>query len=211
MLDKGKFKEGMSVLCEMFSREPSKFLLQGYYMVLQSLTEEQFERAIENILADRKYNKLPLPAEIKEMVLGKAEDKAIMALDKLEKGMARIGKYNSAVFDDPLIHAVVETMGGWIKLCSMEWEEWKFARKDFERIYKAYMANFDRINIPTRLIGISEHQNDFNCLDVKTQVEYAGDKQQALAWIAGRETKAPEIENKNVYLLGQLVNGSGVE
>jgi hypothetical protein len=30
----------------------------------------------------------------------------------------QVGAYQSVVFDDPLIHLVLEDLGGWIKICS---------------------------------------------------------------------------------------------
>lgn len=178
MLDEAKFNEGMAILCEMFGREANKFLLKGYFMVLKDLSNEQFEHAITHVMGSHKFSKMPLPAEIKEQVLGKSEDMALLALDKLQKAMSKKGKYASVCFDDPLIHACVSSLGGWIKLCSMELEEWKWVKKDFERLYKAFASNPEaKIQIPDHLPGIIETQNSANGYQVdKLRIEYVGEK-----------------------------------
>ncbi len=177
MLDPKKFNEGMAILCEMFDRQATDFLLKGYYMVLKDLSPQEFETAIGYVLESHKFCKMPLPAEIKECIRGNQTDKAILALDKLERAMSSVGKYRSIVFDDPLIMAVVSSMGGWPKLCSMDADEWKWSRKDFEKIYRAYSAQpLERLQIPERLAGIAERDNGAKGFDEVPQIAFVGER-----------------------------------
>lgn len=163
MLNEKEFNQGMAMLCEVFERKPTEFFLTAYYSVLQDLTDDEFLRAVSSVLASHRFAKMPLPAEIKEQIRGASQDAAIIALDKLERAMARQGAYRSISFDDPLIHAVVSSMGGWPKLCQMEQEDWKWARKDFERLYKAFSSHPEsRLQIPDHLSGIAELSNNAN-------------------------------------------------
>lgn len=159
MLNKTKFSEGMSLLCETYQREPSKLLMKAYYMALKDLNDTDYEQAIGNVLQDRKFNKMPMPGEIREYATGSIDDKATLAYDAFTKGKAKTGAYDSVCFDDKIIHAVVEAMGGWSGLngvCMITEDEWRFKRKEFIDLYKAISRQSGR-EIPEKLIGISEY------------------------------------------------------
>lgn len=171
MLNQTTFNEGMGLLCETFGREATVLLLKAYYAVLGRLTDAEFQISVVKVLESKTFNKLPLPAEILEMTQGKKQDQAILALANLEKGIARIGRYRSAQFEDPIIMACVESMGGWIQVCSYEMREWEFKRKDFLRLYEAFLANPDRVQAPSRLVGYAEQTNDFMCTPGQIEVK----------------------------------------
>ena len=187
MLDERKFNEGMAMLCEMFDRQPSKFLLSGYFMVLQDLSDEEFDQAIRSVMGSHRFAKMPLPAEIKEQIRGLNQDAAIVALDKLERAMARHGAYRSVQFDDLLIHAVVSSLGGWPKLCQMEMAEWKWVRKDFDRLYKAFSVQpAGRLEIPERLAGIAEISNNANGYETPEEIVKIGYADKGLTVVRGK-------------------------
>ena len=149
------FKEGMAMLCAQVEREPSDILLKGYEIVLRDLTDEQFQGAVFKILKTKRFQKLPMPAEILEMVYGSTDDRAVLAISKIEQAWrSGIGSYDSVVFDDPLIHLIINQAGGWEKVCSVPEDEWKFMRKDFEKQYKAFAASGTHgRDVPTVLHG----------------------------------------------------------
>lgn len=53
----------------------------------------------------------------------------------VDKTVKSDGVYTSVKFSDPVIHSVINAMGGWVALglCSMD--EWKWKQKEFERLY----------------------------------------------------------------------------
>lgn len=163
------FLKGMSALCAVFDREPTDVLLGAYYSVLKGLTAEEFEIAVGNILTTCKFHKLPLPAEIIEAARGSNADRAVLALDKVEKAIREVGGYRTVMFDDPVIHAVIESMGGWVSICEMTSQEWKFARKDFLRLYEAFSrTNFDT-HPPQQLPGRHDTENNARGINHKTK------------------------------------------
>jgi len=181
MLDKTKFAEMMTMLCEVFGKEPTKPLIAAYYMALKDMTQQELERAIEGILT-KKFNKMPLPAEILEFIHGNLEDRAMLALEKVERAMRDVGGYRSVVFDDPVIHMVIESFdGGWPGLCAIPEREWKFARKDFLKLYQAMSKEKNRRPVP-KLVGIHEHINQLNGCEYKGRPVVVGDRKRALAW-----------------------------
>ena len=159
MLSEKQFREGMAILCETFQREPTRLLLKAYYLALKDMSEQEFEKAIGNILQGRKYNTLPMPAEIREAGCGSLDDKALIAYDAFAKGKSQTGAYDSIAFEDKIIHAVIMAMGGWSGengVCMITEDEWKFKRKDFLDLYKTISRNPGR-DIPEKLIGLGEH------------------------------------------------------
>lgn len=155
-LDFEVFEKGMAMMCVIANREPNDILLSTYYALLKDLDDEQFQRSVSNVLKDRKYTTLPLPADIRESALGKLDDEAVLALAKLERATSTWGAYRSIIFDDPIIHAIVQSFGGWPAVCRMEVDEWKFRRIEFLKVYKAFAPNLNRLQLPMKLGGVGE-------------------------------------------------------
>jgi len=133
--------------------------MKAYYMSLKDLNNEAFERAIMIVLQDRKYNKMPMPAEIRQAVLPDLDERAILAYDAFTKGKAQTGKNDSVCFEDKIIHAVIMAMGGWASdygVFMITEDEWKFKRREFIDLYKAIAHQSGR-EMPDKLIGLGEH------------------------------------------------------
>jgi len=156
MLTKKKLSEAMVMLCEMYERQPTKPLLEGYWLVLKHMDEQEFNRSIENILSSRKYASLPKPAEILEYSMPDTDAIAILAIEDIERAISRAGAYRSVTFQDPVINSVVDSLGGWAYVCKMDLDEWKWAKKEIPKLYKVYAK---RESHPTHLIGIAEREN----------------------------------------------------
>lgn len=152
-MDKKQFAEIMTLLCEIYNRQPSKSLLAAYYMGLNDLTIEQFKEAVSNLIKTRTYQSLPKPAEIREQITANLEDIALMAWKSLKDAMESVGAYQSPDFEDYIIPACVDSLGGWSKLCRTESDELKWVQKDFERLYRAFAKNGHQ---EVRLIGLGE-------------------------------------------------------
>jgi Domain of unknown function (DUF6475) len=181
MLSKTTFRNGMATLCEIYEREPTDLLLKAYYATLKILSDEEFTKAVGAVMSNNVFNKLPRPAEIMEMVNGKPEDAAQIALRKLEEGLQKYGCYDSVAFDDPLIHAVVQGMGGWIAVSEASaTEEWKWLRKDFEKLYLALVRNRPAaLRTPPTLAGFHEIGNNARGFESHVEVKFIGDEKKA--------------------------------
>lgn len=131
-MKKEKFTEGMSLLCEVYGKSPSTLFLKAYWLILKGLTEKEFEKAVIGILDNKTFNSMPTPAEIKDQIRG---DEALEAWLLVCKMISQHGAYMSIIFPDPVIHSVIEAMGGWVQLCQTPTEEMKWKQKDFERLY----------------------------------------------------------------------------
>ena len=56
---------------------------------------------------------LPKPADVVRVIEGGTVDAATLAWVKLQDAAARVGAYNSVVFDDPHIQHAIADLGGW--------------------------------------------------------------------------------------------------
>ena len=115
-----------------------------YFLALKDLSREEFMNGFIRLLKDREYTNFPSIAEIRKYSLWlKEEDietRIHIAKEKLKYAIKIFGAYQSVAFDDPNIHAVIDSLGGWIKVCTMGEEELeKFITFEFKKVYKAYL------------------------------------------------------------------------
>ena len=161
-MTKHEFFPLFTLLCETYNREATKSLSMAYYMVLDGLTVDEFQKAVKSILASRKYSTMPLPADLLEAVHGSTEDKALIALAELESAIGRHGTHKSVCFQDRHIMAAVQAIGGWVSIGTMEQKEWEFKRKEFLKVYQASLRSPGGFDAPRYLVGVAEQQNRFN-------------------------------------------------
>lgn len=102
---------------------------------------------------------VPKPADIVKLIGGGTQDGALVAWSKVDRAIRSAGPWQSVVFDDPIIHAVIRDMGNWTILCATDSDEYPFKAKEFENRYRGYRIRGDVGEYPRRLIGYSEAHN----------------------------------------------------
>ena len=102
---------------------------------------------------------LPKPADVVRMMGGTTKDAAIIAWNKVDRAVRGVGGYATVVFDDPLIHRVVEELGGWIWLNAQTNDEWPFLEKRFCDHYRVYKARGEVPDYPPKLGGVTDLEN----------------------------------------------------
>ncbi len=143
----------MTLLGEAFDSPPSKEKIEIYWRALRDLSIGALERGCINVLNTKKFSTFPLVAEIRAAISGNDGLKAwILA----RKAVSKHGAYMSVIFPDPVIHSVVEAMGGWKAFCYCTDKERPFKQKEFERLYEV-MKEGNRH--PEKCIGIHEISN----------------------------------------------------
>lgn len=166
MMKPQTFEEGMAVLAATYpSIAMSDKTLIVWKILVDDLDEKAFMDSILSICRSTRdiYPGTNIVAMIREGVYGTAKDASVIALAEVEKAFRSVGAYSSIAFSDPLIMVAITRMGGWTKLCSISEDEWKFARKDFLRLYEASTREAIDINqVPKALPGIHEVSNEFN-------------------------------------------------
>lgn len=181
------FEKIMTSLNELYgdpAKQISDLKMELYYTALKDLTIEQLNDAVNVLFQTKTIKTWPLPAEIRQAVEGNPTDKAHVALDKLIGAVRSIGPYQSVIFDDPAIHAFVQSYGGWEEMCDKTVEEWKYIRNEF---MKAYPGLSGRQDVPLKLTGIHESNNNRGGWgDHKIPAIIVGDEKKALAWTEQR-------------------------
>jgi len=118
---------------------------------------EQVSKALSAHAVDPERGQFaPKPADVVKALAGTKTDRARLAWSKALDAMGRVGAWKSVAFDDPIIHAVIEDLGGWVKLCRTELDSYTEHR--FCESYRAYVNRPDLV-YPSKLIGEFEAVN----------------------------------------------------
>jgi hypothetical protein len=94
-----------------------------------------------------------------KMLQGSTMDSALVAWSKFERALGAIGRYQSVIFDDAIIHRVVIEMGGWMSFGDKDMKEWPFVRNEFVNRYRGYKMRSECPDYPAVLIGITDANN----------------------------------------------------
>lgn len=185
--DKLEFAMLMQGLAEVFS--PDKPLTEAfvviYYEALKGFKIKDIRQAVNKVMVERVFNGMPKPAEIVNKIRGEESDRATLAWNKLTKAIRRVGPYSSVMFDDPVIHACIEALGGWPKVCFVLEDELQWLQRDFIAQYKVMQGR------PCRLkhnAGITEQINAANGFE-QYDVAFVGDEQVKRKQIANDKDK----------------------
>lgn len=141
----------------------SKEMKSIYFLGLKDLTVEQLNSAYVEIIRTRSFQKMPKIAEIRENALGETKElmnlRMQMAREKILFAIRKYGIYQSVEFDDKGIHALIDSAGGWQKICAMEQNEFEdlFKYNNFEKIYGAYWK-LPR-NVSQNYLGLHDNGN----------------------------------------------------
>jgi len=172
MRDESKFKEYLTALCEIHDKQISPLLASLYWKVLEPFTDEECEKAFKALIYKSRF--FPKPVEFVEIIKGTSSDQATSAWLEVLATVKRVGQYQSVMFSDPLIHSVIESMGGWVRLAGgMKTDEEIWKQKEFERLYNVLSKN-PRDKMPSYLPGLCEIQNTANGYDVRDEIVKIG-------------------------------------
>ncbi len=156
------FAQLMASIGELYSKKISKPLIEIYWQTLQQFDLNDIQYAFKMHINNPDYGQFfPKPADIVRFIEGCGETKALQAWTKVEKTIRQIGSYKSVAFDDSLIHAVIEDMGGWTKLCMSTAEELAFRANEFQKRYKGFLIKHPGY-YPKYLCGLIEQNNARN-------------------------------------------------
>ncbi len=136
-----------------YRQNVSTFTLSVWIEACKPFSMEQVAKAMAAHATDPERGQFaPKVADIIRVLQGTHTDRAQLAWGKALEAMGSVGAYTDVVFDDPAIHACIEDMGGWPKVCRTETKELSFLQHRFCQSHQAYTGrgNFD---YPRRLMG----------------------------------------------------------
>lgn len=177
-----EFTQIMQAVSEQYGKQMTDNLIALYWQGLLEYDLAAVRDALGRHLRNTDTGQfMPKIADIIRMMQGSSQDAAFSAWSKVDKAVRRVGPYDTVVFDDPLIHKVLHDMGGWIGLCEKTDDDWPFVAKEFETRYRGFKARNERVEYPSKLIGIFEAHNAI------------GGHKIAAPMLIGDATKAQEV------------------
>ena len=158
--DRQAFAELIGGVMAYYQRPTTQFLLDLFWRGLQAHEFEDVQRAFDlHAINPDNGQFAPKLADLKKLIEGSTQTQGMRAWAKVETAMRSVGAYRSVAFDDPLIHVVVNEMGGWTTLCRTQVDELPFKAREFERRYASYRLRREVPPFAPRLIGESEAEN----------------------------------------------------
>jgi len=150
MTRREKFGTSLAVLAATFNRELVPAAIEGYWLTLQGLTDDELAVATKRGLAEARF--MPSPSEL----LALAERGRSVEADSAQAWQAvrsAIDKHDYLVASidfGPLVNAVVRNLGGWDTLCRAKLSDLDnpgWLRKRFDEVYAALsIAKLDSLN-----------------------------------------------------------------
>lgn len=133
------FRELLTDVMAYYGKDCSEFMLTVWWGALHGFELEQVSRALQRHAVDPERGQFaPKVADIVRVLQGTATDRAALAWGKVHEAMSAVGAYTDVVFDDAAIHAVVEDLGGWPKVCRTEVAELSYLQHRFQEAHRAY-------------------------------------------------------------------------
>lgn len=174
----------------------SKEKQEIYFLALKDLSKEEFQTGFIRIVKDREYTNFPSIAEIRKYSLWlkeqDVETRIHIAKEKLKVAIKVYGAYQTVGFDDPNIHAVIDSLGGWLQVCTMNVEDLdKFITFEFKKVYKAYLQV--SYNINSKYLGIHDKENE------KENLIVIGNQEQYLEWNRKNTKNINLLENNEKF------------
>jgi len=156
-----KFHDGIAGVMSFYGKSVSSFALDVWWTALKSYDLAAIVDAFNRHLANPDAGQFaPKPADIIRILQGSSQDSALRAWAKVDLAVRRVGTYCDVVFDDPLIHRVIQDMGGWIALGTKAENEWPFVAKEFENRYRGFRSRGEYPEYPATLIGLATAHNN---------------------------------------------------
>lgn len=145
---------------DFYGKELSEFAVSVWWQACKDCDLASVSRAFSEHLMDAEAGKwLPKPADLVRQLKGTRGDQSRLAWSKVMDAAQRVGAYADVVFDDPVIHACIEDLGGWMTVCRTSYDELPHLERRFVDSYKAYAMPGRLTQWPTRLVGESGISN----------------------------------------------------
>lgn len=152
--DQARFAALLTDVLAFYGQAVSGFALSVWWEACKSFEYEAVQRALSRHATDPERGMFaPKPADVVRQVQGTPTDRAARAWSVTLDAASRVGAYTDVVFDDPIIHAAIEDMGGWVALCRTDTDRLSYLQHRFTEAYRAYANRGDLTTYPRKLTG----------------------------------------------------------
>lgn len=199
--ERGAFAELLTDVMAYYGKDASNFVLSVWWSACEHFEMEQVQKALQKHACDPEAGRFaPKVADVVRALQGTSTDRAAIAWGKVHEAMSAVGAYSDVVFDDPAIHAVIEDLGGWPKLCRTDADDLSYLQHRFQESHRAYTGR-GKFEYQRRLAGDRSPDFDYTSRNIPLpRPSLIGDREQAIAVLkngneAGktRITKLPEL------------------
>lgn len=179
----------------------SRFTLYVWRQACAPFTLEQVRKAFAAHATDPQRGMFaPKVADIVRVLQGTQGDRALLAWGKTLEAMSSVGAWRDVVFDDPVIHAVVQDLGGWVKLCRLPSKDLGYVQHRFCQAYQAY-ASVEALAYPAVLAGDCAPASEYRRYGLpEPPAVRIGEPAQAARVLAGGSVRQPPA----LFALAQL-------
>lgn len=159
--EKKRFASLMTALADYYEKSLSKGVLALYWEGLRQYDYDAIEKAAwaHTQLPDEAGRWMPKVSDLNKMLAGRTTDQGQIAWSKVDRAVRTVGPYADVAFDDPVIHRVIQEMGGWVLINSKDDKEWPFVAKEFVMRYQGYKMSGEVPDHERYLIGMATAQN----------------------------------------------------
>ena len=135
MKNKTEFAKYMLMMSELFNKELSKPIKEIYWKALEPYSDADCIAVFNKAILSCTF--FPKPAELIELIKPKQamSDQAELAWIDVESAVKSHGPYASVKFDNPVIHGVIDALGGWVKFQDVTMNNWVWVKKEFVKLY----------------------------------------------------------------------------
>lgn len=159
--DRREFGQLVKDVMAYYRQDTSTFVLNVWWNACYPFELERIHAAIQRHMTDPEHGRFPPNvSDMARILQGTATDRAVVAWGKVHEAMSSVGAYSDVVFDDPAIHAVIEDMGGWVKVCRTELKELSYLQHRFCEAHRAY-TRLPKFDFPARLAGASDGASQY--------------------------------------------------
>lgn len=152
--EKPQFAKLVKEVLAYYRQDVSMFVMSVWWEGCKSFDYDQVSRALSSHVTNPDKGEFPPKvADVIRLLQGTKADKSALAWSKVYGVMASVGAYTDVIFDDPAIHATIEDIGGWPKVCRTETSEISYLMHRFCESYKAYAGQIGGFKYPRRLPG----------------------------------------------------------
>lgn len=171
----------LSQTYDLYGKTFSEDTLLLWFNVLKEYEFAAVSQALSKCIKSPDHGQfLPKPADVVRMMGGTSSDKALLAWEKVDRAVRTVGTYKDVVYDDAVIHKVIQDMGGWIMLGQKSESEWPFVAKEFENRYRSCAYSGKQFDYLPVMVGSINAYNDREGYK-KEPIVFIGDREKAKA------------------------------
>lgn len=167
-----------------YEKELTMFHIAVWERVLADFDMDVIRAVFDAHMMDPESGKwLPKPADIAKLLHGTRAERSAVAWGLVLHACQRVGAYASVAFDDPVVHCVIEDLGGWPAVCHVQIDELPFLEARFHKAYAAHAKAGTQH--PPRLVGITDASNGLRGFGHSEPVLIGDPKKAALTLATG--------------------------